>query len=107
MAWDFKKDGLYYHLNQIRNFLTHGFIDIKEDLFSYNNFDEELYIKHHLTEQLLSEYIDELFVLAKAGIMYFINALYHERLRVKKKLRNEIPNLTVVTQNFIFEDSFD
>jgi len=107
LAWDFKKDGLYYHLNQIRNFLTHDFIDIKEDLFSYNNFDEELYIKHHLTEKLLSEYIDELFVLVKAGIMYFINALYHERLRVKKKLRNEIPNLTVVTQNFIFKDSFD
>jgi len=107
LAWDFKKDGLYYHLNQIRNFLTHDFVDIKEDLFDYDKIDEELYNQHHLTEQLLCEYTDELFILAKSGIMYFINALYHESFRIKKGLGDEIPNLAIVTQGFIFEDFLD
>jgi hypothetical protein len=107
IAWDFKKDGLYYHLNQIRNFLTHDFIDIKEDFFNYDKTDDELYNQHHLTEQLLCEYTDKLFILVKAGITYFINALYYESFKIKKELRHEIPNLTVVTQKFIFEDSLD
>jgi triphosphoribosyl-dephospho-CoA synthetase len=102
LAWDFEQNGIYYHLKQIRHLLTHDFIDIKEDMFDPNETAENLSEHHHLTEQLLCGYLDELMILVKAGIMYFIQALESEIKKIKKEPGQACLDLDILTQDYIF-----
>jgi hypothetical protein len=80
MAWDLNKKQIFYHLQRIRNFLTHEFIDIGDA----GRDEEEYYREHHLSEQSLNGYTEELFLLAKSALIYFISALHHDRKIGKK-----------------------
>jgi hypothetical protein len=62
-----KSGGSYYHLNRIRNRITHSFLNINIDI----GFDEK-YAGFEVTEDYLICSIYDLFVIAKAAIMYFL-----------------------------------
>ena len=70
------------------------------------NSKDEFYREHHLTEQLLCEYIDESFLFVKAALMYFVNALYQEYIKIEKQT-GYIPNINIVSQDYIFSDKED
>jgi len=105
LAWDFETNQIYSYLSKTRNNLTHDFIDIKIDMYDLNGKDK-LYKKHHLTEQILCEYIDSLFLIVKAALMYFVNALYQEYKKNEGKI-GYIPNINIVSQDYIFSDEED
>jgi tetratricopeptide (TPR) repeat protein len=65
LAIDMKSGGSYYHLNRIRNRITHSFLNINIDI----GFDEK-YADFEITEDNLISGIFDLFVIVKAAIMY-------------------------------------
>jgi hypothetical protein len=102
LAWDFEPNGIYYHLKKLRHFLTHDFIDIKEDMFNRRNAEREFSEYHHLTKELLCAHLDELIILVKAGIMYFVQALENEIKKIKKESSEKLLELEVMSQDYIF-----
>ncbi|WP_435548230.1 LA2681 family HEPN domain-containing protein [Desulfobacterium sp. N47] len=67
LAIDMKNGGSYYHLNRIRNRITHSFLNINVDI----GFDEK-YADFEVTEDYLISGIHDLFVIVKAAIMYLL-----------------------------------
>lgn len=67
LAMDMKNGGTYYHLNRIRNRITHSFLNINVDI----GFDEK-YANFEVTEDYLTSSIYDLFVIVKAAIMYLL-----------------------------------
>lgn len=102
LAWDFEENGIYNHLRIIRKYLTHEFIDIKIDMFCDSNKQEELKENHHLTEILLNDYLDELFQIVKASLLYFGQALKKDHDEVTKN--SPLFNFPILKQKEIFED---
>jgi len=102
LAMDFQENGIFFHLNKVRNYLTHDYIDIKEDLFDYANKDDELNTNHHLTEKLMCLYINDLFDIVKSALIYFVNALYSEMRNTNKG--NKPFQIFVPSQDYIFEN---
>ena len=70
LALDMKKGGSYYHLNKIRNRITHSFLNLNVDI----GFDKK-YVDFEVTEDMLTHYIYDLFVIVKAAIMYLLIAI--------------------------------
>lgn len=103
LAWDFAQDGIYHHLKIIRNFLTHEFLDIKIDMFSNSNKKEELFENHHLSEALLSDYLDELFQIVKAALLYFIQAINKDYSDLTHDENKPILPLPITKQKEIFK----
>ncbi len=67
LAIDMKNGGSYYHLNRIRNRITHSFLNINVDI----GFDEK-YVDFEITEDYLIYSIHDLFVIVKAAIIYLL-----------------------------------
>lgn len=99
LAMDFQEGGIYYKLNKVRNYLTHDFIDMKEDLFDYEKIEIELFSNHQSTEKLLCNYLNTLFIVTKAALIYFVNALYSE---IKKEPGHNTLKIYVHSQEDIF-----
>lgn len=102
LSWDFEQNGIYNHLRIIRKYLTHEFIDVKIDMFSESNTQKELEENHHLTETLLIDYLDELFQIVKAALLYFGQALKKDHDEATKD--SPLFKLPIPTQKKIFED---
>lgn len=102
LALDFQEGGISNRLNKIRNFLTHDYIDIKEEMNSANTIDEEFYTKHHLTDEMMDRYIIELFLIVKSALIYFVNALDTENKRIIPEKKNLV--LNIPTQKSIFSE---
>jgi hypothetical protein len=101
LAMDFQENGIFFHLNKVRNYLTHDYIDIKEDLFDYANKDNELNINHHLTEEIMGQYIKGLFGIVKSALIYFVNALYSEVRKTNRTIKSF--QIFIPSQDYIFE----
>jgi hypothetical protein len=67
LALDFKTNGQYYRLNQIRNRITHSFLNINVGI----GYDSE-YKVFEIEEERLIEQIQELFLIVKSAILYTI-----------------------------------
>jgi hypothetical protein len=65
-----KNGGSYYHLNRIRNRITHSFLNINVEI----GFDEK-YAEFEVTEEILTSNINNLFMIVKAAIMYLLIAI--------------------------------
>jgi hypothetical protein len=102
LAWDFLTNQILSYLSKTRNLLTHEFIDIKIDMYDFNSKDE-YYREHHISEQMLCNQIDDLFLVVKSALMYFVNALLHEYTKKKNEIGGML-NLGIVTQDYIFSD---
>lgn len=97
LSYDMQENGINYHFKKIRNFITHSFLDIKDDvLSSINIINDENYKEHHYSLKLFKEYISELFVIVKAALLYFANALEIESNRLNKQ--KYIPRLILIKQ---------
>ena len=72
LAIDFKNNGPNYGLNRIRNRITHSFLNINVEI----SFDEK-YSDFEITEGILIDGINNLFVLVKSAIMYTLIAIRH------------------------------
>ncbi len=72
LAIDFKNNGSNYGLNRIRNRITHSFLNINVEI----SFDEK-YSDFEITEDILIDGINNLFVLVKSAIMYTLIAIRH------------------------------
>ena len=70
LALDMKNGGSYYHLNRIRNRITHSFLNINVEI----GFDEK-YADFEVTEDILTSNIYNLFMMVKAAIMYLLIAI--------------------------------
>ena len=84
LAWDFLENEIYHHLSQIRNYITHEFIDIGPFVDNGDD-DDQYYIHHHLSENSLHAYLEDLFLLVKSALMYTMNALYQDYLEERKQ----------------------
>jgi len=71
-------------------------------MFNHGNAEKEFSEHHHLTRKLLCTYLDELIILVKAGIMYFVQALESEIKKIKKESGVKLLKLDVMTQDYIF-----
>lgn len=85
MAWDFLEGQIYNHLSQVRNRITHEFIDIGLLERAIGDEGDQYYKDHHLSEALLHNYTEDLFLLVKSALMYFMNALYQDYLERRKQ----------------------
>ena len=85
MGWDFQEGQVYHHLSQIRNSITHEFIDIKPILLNDEDEKDSFHRNHHISDDLLSSHTEELFLLVKSALMYFMNALYQDYLERRKQ----------------------
>jgi len=103
LARDFEYDEIYGHLRIIRHYLTHDLVDIKIDMFSEANKNMELFEDHYLTEGLLTDYLDELFQIVKAALLYFGQALKKDYDGATKNGTNPMLPLTILKQKEIFE----
>lgn len=103
LAWDFEDGGIYNHLKIIRQYLTHEFIDIKLDMFSNSNKQLELIENRNLTETLLVDYLDELFQIVKAALLYFAQALKKEHDNATKNGRKPLLPFPIPRQKDIYE----
>jgi hypothetical protein len=70
LALDFKTNGQYYKLNQIRNRITHSFLNINVGI----GYDSE-YKNFEIEEERIIEQIRELFLIVKSAILYTIIAI--------------------------------
>lgn len=102
LSWDFEENGIYNHLRTIRKYLTHEFIDIKIDMFNDSHKQQELNENRHLTETLFVDYLDELFQIVKAALLYFGQALKKDSDEVTKS--SPLFDLPILKQKEIFED---
>jgi len=105
LAWDFTQNGIYYHLKIIRNYLTHEFLDIKIDMFINSDKNEELFENHHLSETLLTDYLNELFQIVKAALLYFVQAINKDYSDLTHDGDNKILPLPVLKQKEIFKSN--
>ena len=70
LAIDFKSNNIYHHINQIRNRITHSFININVDI-AYSS----KYSDFEITEGTLKIRIKELFIIVKSALLYLIVAI--------------------------------
>lgn len=80
LALDFKTNGQYYRLNQIRNRITHSFLNINVGI----GYDSE-YKDFEIEEERFIEQIQELFLIVKSAILYTIiaiNRLSHSKSNI-------------------------
>ena len=70
LAKDFEHNHKYYHLRNIRNRITHSFININTEIF-YNN----TYSSYEITEPMLRKATERMFLIVKSALMYTVNAL--------------------------------
>jgi hypothetical protein len=70
LALDFKSNNIYYHLSQIRNRVTHSFINVNVDI-AYN----PKYSDFEITEETFKKIISELFIIVKSALLYLIVAI--------------------------------
>ena len=74
LAFDFEKGYPYHYLKEIRNRITHSFLNINPGIvYSPSPCDYEI------TEQMLIDDIFELFNIVKAAMLYSVNAIYYEK----------------------------
>lgn len=102
LALDFQDDAFFYRLNKIRNYLTHDYIDIKEEMNGRDTIEEEFLTKHHLTEEMMDQYIKDLLSIVKAALIYFINALDTDNRKTGNA--NKTLTLIIPTQKYIFSE---
>lgn len=103
LAWDFEDEGIYNHLRIIRHYLTHDLIDIKIEMFSDSKKQLELIENHHLTETLLMDYVDELFQIVKAALLYFGQALKKDYDEATENGAKPLLTLPIPKQKDVFE----
>jgi hypothetical protein len=103
LARDFEAGGIYNHLKIIRKYLTHEFIDIKIDMFSDSNKQLELTENRNLTETLLVDYLDELFQIVKAAVLYLGQALKKDHDEATKNRDKPLLPLPIPTQKDLYE----
>jgi hypothetical protein len=103
LAWDFEAEGIYNHLKIIRYYLTHEFIDIKLDMLSDSNKQLELIENRNLTETLLMDYLDELFQIVKAALLYFGQALKKDYDEATENGAKRLLPLPIPKQKEIYE----
>lgn len=70
LALDFEDGYQYNYLNKIRNRITHSFLNINEGI-AY----DEKFSSYEITEEMLSNAVEDLFLILKAAIMYSVIAI--------------------------------
>ncbi len=77
LAIDMKNGGSYYHLNRIRNRITHSFLNINIESV------DKKYADFEVTEDYLTASIFDLFVIVKAAIMYSLIGIHNTNVSDK------------------------
>jgi hypothetical protein len=103
LALDFEAGGIYNHLKIIRHLITHEFMDIKLDMFLDSNKQLELTENRNLTETLLVDYLDELFQIVKAALLYFGQALKKDYDEATENGNKPLLPLPIPKQKEIYE----
>jgi len=78
LAGDFTEGRIYNRLVRIRHLITHEFIDIGLVGFPARNAEDQYYSERHLSEEQLHSYTEDLFLLVKSALVYFVNALFED-----------------------------
>ena len=87
MAGDFLEGRIYGRYSQVRHIITHEFIDIGLLERPLGDEADQYFDDHHLSEELLHSYTEDLFLLVKSALMYFMNALFQDYLKRRKRGR--------------------
>lgn len=69
LARDFEPNQKYSYLRNIRNRITHSFLNINKEIFYDTSF-----ATYEITESMLLEAIERMFLIVKAALMYAVNA---------------------------------
>ena len=93
LSLDFKEDSPYNNLKKIRNRITHSFLNVAMD-FSLSNPDEV----YEISEDLLIEHINSLFIVVKSAIIYTIITI-----RLDSKKENNALSMTATMQSDIYK----
>jgi hypothetical protein len=91
LALDFEKEHRYHYLNGIRNRITHSFLNINTEIFydsSYSDFE--------ITESMLIEANDRMFLIVKSAVMYAVNAL------AKQQVNGQLATMNAILERDIF-----
>lgn len=91
LALDFEKGHRYHYLNGIRNRITHSFLNINTEIFygsSYSDFE--------ITESMLIEANDRMFLIVKSAVMYAVNAL------AKQQVNGQLATMNATLERDIF-----
>jgi len=85
MAGDFLEGRIYGRYSQVRHIITHEFIDIGLLERPFKDETDQYFNNHHLSEELLHSYTEDLFLLVKSALIYFMNALFQDYLKRRKQ----------------------
>lgn len=95
LAFDFEKEYPYYYLKEVRNRITHSFLNVNPGIvYSTSSSNYEI------AEQMLIDDIFELFNIVKAAMFYAVNAIYYT------KGKDSIVNMPAIFESDIYKSKW-